>query len=133
MRQLQTETRIEDDVDDDAVIGCGFHLSLEDGVLYLELANLADRPALNVSCSFEPTLVDAQGRDVSKLILFRRVEFLGPRRRIRTMLDSSARYFARAEATRLTVAVEYERPGEPRRTTQVGHDLGVFGELAYVT
>src|SRR5204862_7519688 len=60
--------------DDGVVVDVVF----ESGVLYLELANLADRPALNVSCSFEPPLVDIQVRDVAKLPLFRRVEFLGP-------------------------------------------------------
>jgi hypothetical protein len=60
--------------DDGVVVDVVF----EDGVRYLELANLADRPALNVGCSFDPPLVDAQGRDVSELRLFRYVEFLGP-------------------------------------------------------
>jgi hypothetical protein len=104
---------------------------LEDGVLYLELANLADRPALNVTCSFDPPLVDVQGRDVSELRLFRRVEFLGPGRRVRTLLDSVPGYFERKAATRFAVAVEYERPGEPRRTAKVAHDLELYGELAY--
>jgi hypothetical protein len=105
---------------------------IEEGVLYLELANLADRPALNVSCTFEPTLVDAQGRDVSELALFRQVEFLGPRRRIRTLFDSSVGYFARKAPARLTVTVEYERPDGPRRSTQAAHNLEVFRELAYL-
>jgi hypothetical protein len=102
------------------------------GLLYLELANLSDRPALKVACTFEPTLVDAEGRDVSKLSLFRHVEFLGPQRRIRTLLDSSVGYFARKQATRVTIAVEYERPDGPRRVTQVAHDLEIFRELAYL-
>ena len=59
----------------------------------LELANLADRPALDVACSFDPPLVDALGRDVSELRVFRRVEFLGPGRRVRTLLDSVPGYF----------------------------------------
>jgi hypothetical protein len=103
----------------------------EDGVLYLELANLADRPALNVGCSFDPPLVDAQGRDVSELRLFRYVEFLGPGRRVRTLLDSVPGYCGRKGATRFAVAVECERPGEPRRATKVTHDLELYRELAY--
>ena len=102
------------------------------GVLYLELANLADRPALNVSCTFEPSLVDLEGRDVSKLPLFRHVEFLGPRRRIRTLLDSHAGYFARKAATRVSVVVAYERPKGERHVTEVAHDLEIFRELAYL-
>jgi hypothetical protein len=102
------------------------------GVLYLELANLADRPALNVACSFDPPLVDVQGRDVSKLVLFRHVAFIGPRRRIRTLLDSTAGYFGRESAPRVTVVVEYERPDGERRKTKVTHDLELFRELAYL-
>ena len=114
--------------DDGVVVDVVF----DGGLLYLELANLADRPALNVACTFDPPLVDLQGRDVSKLSLFRHMAFLGPRRRIRTLLDSNAGYFARDPATRVTVAVEYERPEGPRRVTQVAHDLDVFRELAYL-
>lgn len=113
--------------DDGVVVDIVF----EDGVLYLELANLADRPALNVTCRFEPGLVDVDGRDVSELGLFRRLEFLGPRRRIRTLLDSTTGYFARKQPKRVAVAVEYERPNEPRRVTDVAHDFEVFRELAY--
>ena len=104
----------------------------EDGLLYLELANLSDRPALNVRCAFDPSLVDLQGRDVAKLPLFRQVEFLGPRRSIRTLLDSTHGYFGRKGPTRVTVAVEYERPGEDRRSTTLAHDLEIFRELAYL-
>jgi hypothetical protein len=104
---------------------------VEDGVLYLELANLADRPALNVACSFDPPLVDVQGRDVSELRLFRHVEFLGPRRRVRTLLDTVPGYFARDAATSVAVVVEYERPGARRSATKVAHDLELYRELAH--
>jgi hypothetical protein len=114
--------------DDGVVVDVVF----ETGVLYLELANLADRPALNVACTFEPPLTDAAGREISELALFRRLGFLAPRRRIRTLLDSSASYFARAVAGRVAVSVEYERPGGERRTTRVVHDLEVFRELAFL-
>jgi hypothetical protein len=113
--------------DDGVVVDVAF----EDGVLYLELANLANRPALDVRCSFEPALVDVQGRDVSELRLFRCVEFLGPRRRLRTLLDSVPGYFGREAPTRAVVTVEYERPGQPRRATTVTHDLELYRELAY--
>ena len=116
-------------VPDDGVV---VDVVFDGGVLYLELANLADRPALNVACTFEPPLVDLEGRDVSELPLFRHVEFLGPKRRIRTLLDSTAGYFARKAETRVSVAVEYERPDGERAVTRVAHDLEIFRELAYL-
>jgi hypothetical protein len=104
----------------------------EDGVLYLELANLGDRPALSVTCTFEPPLVDAAGRDVAKLRLFRRMPFLGPERRVRTLLDSVPGYIARRAPARTTVSVKYKRPGDRQFvTTTVAHDLAVYRELAY--
>jgi hypothetical protein len=114
--------------DDGVVVDVAF----EDGVLFLELANLADRPALDVTCSFDPPLVDLQGRDVSELRLFRRVAFLGPGRRLRTLLDSLPGYFQRDAPTRAVVTVEFERPGQKRRSTTVTHDLELYRELAYL-
>jgi hypothetical protein len=115
--------------DDGVVVDVVF----EDGVLHLELVNLADRPALSVSCTFDAPVIDLEGRDVSQLRLFRHVDFLGPRRAVRTLLDSAAGYFERKTPTRFAVVVAYERPGEPQRETKVTHDLELYRELAYRT
>jgi hypothetical protein len=116
-------------MDDDGVI---VDVVMEDGVLYLELVNLAGRPALGITCTFEPPLVDAAGRDVSTLRLFRRMPFLGPERRVRTLLDSVPGYFARKAPARTVVSIKYKRPGDRQfATTSVTHDLAVYRELAY--
>jgi hypothetical protein len=128
MKASSSPTDVEAPTDDGVVVD----VVSEGGVLYLELANLADRPAVNVSCKFEPSLVDIDGRDVSELALFRRLHFLAPRRRIRTLLHSTEGFFAREQPGRVTVAVEYERPDAPRQTTQIVHDLEVFRQLAYL-
>jgi hypothetical protein len=116
-------------MDDDGVI---VDVVFEDGVLHLELANLASRPALAVTCTFDPPLADAAGRDVGKLRLFKKMEFLGPERRVRTLLDSVPGYFARKAPARTTVTVKYKRPGDRTfTTTSVTHDLAVYREVAY--
>src|SRR4029453_11822223 len=56
------------ELSDEAVV---VDVVFESGLLFLELVNLGDRPALDVSCSFEPALVDVQGRNVSEQRLFR--------------------------------------------------------------
>jgi hypothetical protein len=97
------------------------------GLLYLELVNLGEAPALDVTSSFEPPLVDAHGRDVSELLLFRRLGFLAPGRRIRTLLGPSSVY-----SESVTVQVEYSRAGRERHRTRISHELAAFRELAYV-
>jgi hypothetical protein len=109
--------------DDGVVVDVVF----EAGLLFLELANLGDRPALDVSCNFEPSLVDAHGRPLAELALFRHLAFLAPRRRIRSLLGPSHAY-----SETLSVTVEYGRAGGERATTRLSHDLAAFGELSYV-
>jgi hypothetical protein len=111
---------------DDGVV---VDLVVEDGVLYLELANLASRPARDIACAFDPPLVDVRGRDVSKLRLFRRMPFLGPGRRVRTLLDSTGGWFGRDTPPSVTVTVSYDRPGARRAETTVTHDLALYREL----
>ena len=113
---------------DDGVV---VDLVVEDGMIHVELANLADRPALNVRCSFDAPLRDVAGRDISDLRLFRHVEFLGPRRRVRTLLNSLDGHLASKGTARISVVVEFERPGETRRATKVSHDLELYRELLY--
>ncbi len=105
----------------------------EDGLLYLAIANIGDAPAVRVSCRFRKRLRGLGGtQDVSKLPLFERLAFLGPGREIRTLLDTSAAYFARDEPTEFAVTITYaDEPGREYET-RVEHDLAVYRELAYV-
>jgi hypothetical protein len=97
------------------------------GLLYLELVNLGEAPALDVTSSFEPALVDAHGRDVSELLLFRGLGFLAPGRRIRTLLGPSSAY-----SESVVVEVQYSGAARERHTTRITHELAAFRELAYV-
>ncbi len=105
----------------------------EDGLLYLVLANVGERPALKVTCRFErPFTGLGGGVDVSRLRLFKNVEFLAPGREIRTLLDSSAAYFARREPTKLAVTIAYRDESGTRFERRIVHDLRIYKNLAYV-
>ena len=104
----------------------------EDGLLYLELVNLGQQPALDVSCQFDQPLIGVGGGEIGRQALFRHLPFLMAGRRIRTLLDTSAAYFASNQPTRFAATVIYhERDQTPRRTT-VEHDLEIYRDLVYV-
>lgn len=121
---MRTKASNASELSDDGVV---VDVVFEAGLLYLELANLGGRPALDVACSFAPALLDAQGRDVSELLLFRRLAFLAPKRRIRTLLGPSSDY-----ADPVTISVECSRADGERQTARITHELSAFRELAYV-
>ena len=57
---------------------------------------------------------------------------LAPGKEIRTLVDSSAAYFARKEPTKLEIAVTYRDEDGARRQATIAHDLGIYRDLAYV-
>jgi hypothetical protein len=106
----------------------------ERGLLFLALRNLGDEPALKVSCAFDRPLRGLGGRrEVSALRLFRNVELLAPGREIRTLLDTSAGWFARREPARIRVTVSWRTPAGHRREARIAHDLSIYRDLAYPT
>ena len=104
-----------------------------DGLLFLSLVNLGSRPALRVACRFERPFHGLGGRtDMSRLRLFRNVEFLAPGREIRTLLDTSAAYFRRREPTKLAAELGWRDEEGRRYGRRIAHDLGIYADVAYV-
>jgi hypothetical protein len=69
---------------------------------------------------------------MQRLALFRKLEFLAPRKSIEVFLDRSAAYFARGEPTELTAAISWRTPEGARRTSTVHHDLEIYRDLGYI-
>jgi hypothetical protein len=104
----------------------------EDGLFFLSVANIGDRPALDVQTTFNRKLVGLGGtRDVAALPLFRRIAYLAPGKEIRTLLDSAPSWFARTRSTALTARVTYRDDAKEEYRGTMTHDLEIYRELAY--
>ena len=105
----------------------------ERGLLFLVVANLGDRPAHAVRVRFEQRFSGVGGtKRIDRLALFRRLEFLAPRKAIEVFLDRSDAYFARAEPPRLTAAISWRTSEGERRRTTIVHDLEIYRDLGYI-
>jgi hypothetical protein len=103
----------------------------EDGLFFLSVANIGDRPALDVETTFNRKLVGLGGtRDVAALPLFRNIPFLAPGKEIRTLLDSAPSWFARARSNAITARVTYRDDAKVYKGA-MSHDLEIYRELAY--
>jgi hypothetical protein len=71
-------------------------------------------------------------QDMTRLPLLRRIEFLGPGREIRTLLDAAAAYFGRKEPTKLTATITWRSEEGDRFERRVTHDLRIYRDIAYV-
>jgi hypothetical protein len=119
----------EEPRDPDVIVDVEF----EEGVLYLAVRSLSASPVLDVTCTFDKAIRGLGGtRPMSELALFRKITFLAPGRTIRTLLDTTAAYFARKEPTRLRITVAWRTIAGEKRQTTIVHDLTIYRDLAYI-
>ncbi len=108
-------------------------VELERGLLFLVLENLGRLPAHNIRVRFDQPLHGLGGDlRIDRLQIFRRLEFLGPRRRIRVFLDRTALFFGREEPTELAVTVTWRTDQNERRRRTIRHDLAAFRDFPYL-
>jgi hypothetical protein len=99
----------------------------DDGALQIAIENIGDGPALDVAVTFDPPFRGLAGDlDVAAMALFRNLSFLAPRRRIVTLVDSSAAYFARGEPTKVAVTITYNDRAGARYEEIIRHDLDIY-------
>lgn len=103
------------------------------GLLFLVVANIGDRPARSVRIKFDKPFGGLGGtKQMQRLALFRRLEFLAPRKSISVFLDRSASYFAGEEPTQLTATISWEASSGERRTSTIHHDLEIYRDLGFI-
>ena len=103
------------------------------GLLFLVVANIGDRPAHGVRIKFDKPFSGVGGATkMQRLALFRKLEFLAPRKSISVFLDRSASYFARDEPTQLTAAVSWRTAAGERRSSTIHHDLEIYRDLGFI-
>jgi hypothetical protein len=106
----------------------------EDGMLFAAVRNICDRPAYRVSVTFDKPFTGLGGtRETSALPLFRNISFLAPRKEIRTLVDTTASYFARRQPAKLEAEVRWRDGSGRRRSHRIAHDLTIYKQLAYLT
>ena len=105
----------------------------EDGMLFVAVQNIGSEPALGVHVAFDPPFRGLGGTaSISELPLFRHLEFLAPSRSIRTLLDSSAAYFARHEPEQITATTSYSDRSGHKFSCTIQHDLAIYRDIAFI-
>ena len=103
------------------------------GLLFISVNNIGERAAINVSVKFDQKFTGLAGsKEISKLALFRSLEFLGPQREIVTFLDSSASYFQRQQPVNISARISYQDADSRKYEEIIRHNLDVFRELVYL-
>lgn len=106
---------------------------LDDGKLFLVLANPGRRTAFEVKVDFAGPLMGLGGEhDLTEKRLFRGLPLLRPGREIRIFVDGARQLFARDQETAFQARVSWRsRHGDPFAQT-FRHDLALWEDLGEV-
>ena len=103
------------------------------GLLYIAVRNIGALPAYKVSIQFDKEFRGVAGeKEISELALFKCIEFLPPRKEIKTFLDSSAAYFDRNEPAKISARITYQDSRQKRYTDRIDHNLEIYRDIGYV-
>jgi hypothetical protein len=106
----------------------------ERGVLLISIHNFGDAPAYNISVRFNEKLLGLAGtKEISALPIFKNIQFLGPKREITTVLDSSDSYFKSKQPTAISLHIDYHDSENHKYQTTINHDLEIYRDLTYLS
>lgn len=104
----------------------------DDGLFFISISNISDKPAYKVAVKFGCRLLGPGGKDIAALPLFRNIEFLAPHKEIVTFLDSSGSYFSRGGPTKVSARVSYQDFQGTRKVAKINHDLEIYREIGFI-
>lgn len=105
----------------------------EEGLLYVGVQNIGTEPAVSVQVEFSPSFRCLGGEvPVKSISLFRNLAFLAPGKKIRTLVDSAAAWFARGEPARIEAVVTWATRDGAQHKAAIEHDLDIYRTLAYL-
>ena len=105
----------------------------DNGLFYIALLNMGDRPAQDITVRFYPSFSGVGGqKSMPDMLLFRETAFLPPGKEIRTFLDNSNAYFARAEPTDITTHIRYRSASGRSYEAEIHHNLAIYRDIGYI-
>ena len=105
----------------------------EQGLLFVKLQNITDKPARRVRVTFDQEILGLGGaKAISKMCLFRNIEFFAPGKQISAFVDTSESYFRRGQPTQISATVQYLDSEGKKHSGEIRHDLRIYADLGYV-
>ena len=105
----------------------------EKGLFFIAIENIGEAPAYRVSVTFSHDIRGVGGsKGISDMPLFRRIEFMPPRKKITTFLDTSASYFKREQPLNIDTIVTFTNRKRKRFRHTIKHNLEIYRDIGYI-
>ena len=89
--------------------------------------------ARRVRVTFDQEILGLGGaKAISKMCLFRNIEFFAPGKQISVFVDTSESYFRCRQPTQISATVQYLDTEGKKHSGEIRHDLSIYSDLGYV-
>jgi hypothetical protein len=100
------------------------------GLLFVYVENIGAAPAYGVSVEFDKKVTGIDGvQEISALSVFKNLEFIPPKKRIRAFVDVFHSYVARKQPMVVRTIVTYHQKDGRRLVDKATHDLSIYRDL----
>lgn len=124
-----SKSRVPDSSGPDVILDFIF----DEGLFFISVNNIGDKPAYKVSVKFDSKIYGLGGtKEISALPLFRNIEFLAPQKKIVTFLDSSNSYFSGKEPTKISARISFRDSAARKHLVTINHDLEIYREIGFI-
>ena len=108
--------------------------SVDEGMLSVSLKNIGSGSAYVVKTEFDKPFYGLNGEKcISRMRLFRRLDFMPPGKEFCQFVDILASYAKRREPMRVKAILSYRDRDGNRYTETIAHDLRIYLELGHAT
>jgi hypothetical protein len=128
-KEIKRKSNIKEPFDLDVILDFLF----DEGLFFISVKNNSDAPVFKVSIDFNKKITGLGGRkEISSIPLFSNIEFLAPRKEIKTFLDTSQSYFTRKQPEKIIVKITYTNKEGAVKTGTINHDLSIYKEIGFI-
>jgi hypothetical protein len=100
------------------------------GLLFVSVENIGVAPAHGVTVEFDKKVTGIDGaQEISSLNMFKNLEFLPPKKKIRAFVDSFHSYVARGQPMVVRTVIIYHGKDGRRLVDKATHDLSIYQDL----
>jgi hypothetical protein len=104
-----------------------------EGLFFISIKNIGKKSAYRISIQFDNKIYGVEGKkEISSLSLFKKIEFLPPKKEIITFLDTSVSYFRCDNPTMISANIRYYDCYDVKYNRVIKHDLEIYREIGFI-
>lgn len=107
-----------------------FEYDNNNGLLFVVIENIGVSSAYKISVKFNKEMTGIQGeKKITEMNIFKYLEFLPPRKKIRIFVDGFSSYLIREQPLSITTTILYSNKNNQKFRDLIEHNLSIYKDL----